>query len=237
MLLAAGAARWPPGPLVDYYFRSLEIDAMRALPISLSILTLLSVAATAAKAQWGYVDNRASTVGESYARGVSDVVRSRGQANLDNSAAAINYSQARSSEIKNYADATNTYFQMRAANKAYRAAERGPRPTSEDWVRWAKEGAPKPLSPGEFDPVTGKIKWPVMLKADAFAKYRTQLDELFAKRASSDSLTIEDFIQVDKLSKALLEDLKAHIKEVPPDLYVQSKEFVKSLAYQVRQPS
>lgn len=210
---------------------------MRALPIRLSILTLLSVAATVAQAQWGYVDNRASTVGESHARGVSDMVRSRGQANLDNSAAAINVSQARSNEIQNYAAATNTYFQMRAANKAYRAAARPKRATSEDWVRWAKEGAPKPLSPGEFDPVTGKIKWPVMLKADAFVKYRAQLDELFAKRSTSDSLTIQDFIQVDKLSKSLLEALKSHIKEVPPNLYVQSKEFVKSLAYEVRRQS
>jgi len=210
---------------------------MRALPISLSILTLLSVAATAAKAQWGYADNRASTVGESHARGVSDMVRSRGQANLDNSAAAINMTAARSQQITNYRDGTNTYFEMRAANKAYRAAERGPRATSEDWVRWAKEGAPKPLSPGEFDPVTGKIKWPVMLKASAFAKYRKQLDELFAKRATSDSLTIEDFIQVDKISKALLAALKAHIREVPPDLYIASKEFVKSLAYEVRRHS
>ena len=210
---------------------------MRALPIGLSILILLSVAATAAKAQWGYVDNRASTVGESYARGVSDMVRSRGQANLDNSAAAINYSQARSNEIKNYRDGTNTYFEMRAANRAYRAAERGPRATSEDWVRWAKEGAPKPLSPGDFDPVTGKINWPVMLKADEFAKYREQLDGLFAKRATSDSLALGDFVQVDKTSKALLEELKAHIREVPPDLYVASKEFVKSLAYEVRRPS
>ena len=210
---------------------------MRALPIGLSILILLSVAATAAKAQWGYVDNRASTVGESYARGMSDVIRSRGQYNLDTSAAAINVSQARSNEIKNYRDATNTYFEMRAANRAYRAAARPKRATSEDWVRWAKEGAPKPLSPGEFDPVTGKINWPVMLKADEFAKYREQLDELFAKRASSDSLSIQDFIEVDKISKALLEELKAHIKDVPPDLYIASKEFVKSLAYEVRRPS
>jgi len=209
---------------------------MRALLISVSVLTLLSVAATVAQAQW-YVDNRASTVGESYARGMSDVIRSRGQYNLDTSAAAINASQARSNEIKNYADATNTYFEMRAANKKYRAAERGKRATSEDWVRWAKEGAPKPLSPGEFDPVTGKIKWPVMLKAAEFAEYRQQLDELFAKRASSDALTIDDFIQVDKLTKSLLEELKAHIREVPPNLYVQSKEFVKSLAYEVRRQS
>jgi hypothetical protein len=234
MFPSVRAARGPSRPAAERSI--LEIDPMRALPISLSILGLLSVAAAVARAQW-YVDNQASTVGESYARGMSDVIRSRGQYNLDTSAAAINASQARSNEIKNYADATNTYFEMRAANKAYRQKERGKRATSEDWVRWAKEGAPKPLSPGDFDPVTGKIHWPVTLREDAFAKYREQLDALFAKRASSEALTVQDFIEVDKLTKALLEDLKAHVKEVPAHLYIASKEFVKSLAYEVRRPS
>lgn len=209
---------------------------MKALPISLSILVLWSVAPTMVRAQW-YVDNQASTVGESYARGMADVVRSRGQANLDNSAAAINLSQARSNEIKNYADATNTYFEMRAANKKYREAERGKRATSEDWVRWAKEGAPKPLNPGQFDPVTGKIKWPVALNSEAYAQYREKLDALFAKRASNSALTIDDFIEVDKLTTAMLAELKGQIRQLPPDLYLASKEFVKSLAYEVRRPS
>jgi len=209
---------------------------MKALKLSVLVLIVGGVAATLAQAQW-YVDNQASTVGESYARGMSDVIRSKGQYNLTTSQAAINATQAQSNAMKNYEQWTNTYFQTRAANKAYRQAEAGPRPTSEDFVRWAKEGAPQPLSPSEYDPVTGKINWPVMLKADEFSKYRTELDELFAKRASNDSLTLQDFIEVDKITNALLEDLKSQIKNVPPDLYIASKEFVKSLAYEVRRPS
>lgn len=210
---------------------------MKTLPVYLSVLILFGVVATTAQAQWGYVDNRASTVGESHARGVSDIVRARGQYNLDTSAAAINVSEARSREMDNYAKWTNTYFEARATNRAYRAAERRPRASSEDWVRWAKEGAPKPLTPGSFDPVTGKINWPVMLQASEFADLRTELDKLFAKRATADALTIEDFVKIDNTAKALLEELKKNIRKVPPNLYIESKEFVKSLAYEVRQPA
>ena len=210
---------------------------MKSLSISLSVLTLLGATATVAQAQWGYVDNRASTPAESYARGMSDVVRSRGQYNLDTSAAAINVSQARSNEIDNYSKWTNTYFEARATNRAYRAAEKGPRPSSEDWVRWAKEGAPKPLSPGQFDPVTGKINWPTMLQASEFAELRSEMDELFAKRATESSLTIQDFVKIDNTAKSLLAELKKYIRDVPANQSIASKEFVKSLAGEVRQPA
>ena len=76
-----------------------------------------------------FIDNRASTVGESYARGYADVVRSHGTAILANSEAAINMTQAVRRDMENRDKWTDTYFQMRQKNRDYRAAERGPRPT------------------------------------------------------------------------------------------------------------
>ena len=64
--------------------------------------------------------------------------------------------QAQKQEIENRAQWTQTYFDMRAVNRAARAAERGPRPTMEQLARIAHEGIPAPLSPSQVDPVSGK---------------------------------------------------------------------------------
>ena len=53
--------------------------------------------------------SHASTAAEGQLRGMGDLVRSQGQANLSNSAAAINYSVARKNEIENRNQWTHTY--------------------------------------------------------------------------------------------------------------------------------
>lgn len=75
-----------------------------------------------------------STAAGSASTGMANVISARGSANLNNSAAAVNYTQAQSNEIKNHEQYTNTYFDMRATNKAARAAEDGPPPTAEQMV-------------------------------------------------------------------------------------------------------
>ena len=54
-----------------------------------------------------------STAAGSAATGMANVISSRGSANLNNSAAAVNMTQAQSNEIKNHEQYTNTYFDMR----------------------------------------------------------------------------------------------------------------------------
>ena len=119
-----------------------------------ALLVLFSSLAAAQYYGGGYIDNKASTVGESYARGYSDVVRSHGMANLANSEAAINMTEAARRDMENRDQWTDTYFQMRQKNRDYRAAERGPRPSREDFVRIAAAGRPERLSPSQLDSVT-----------------------------------------------------------------------------------
>ena len=57
---------------------------------ALAIVALLGSWAAAQYYGGAYVNNKASTVGESYARGMGDVMRSQGMRNLANSEAAIN---------------------------------------------------------------------------------------------------------------------------------------------------
>jgi hypothetical protein len=200
---------------------------------------VLGAAAGPALAQYygPYAEYHASTAAEGAARGMADVVRSQGQANLANSAAAINMTEAQSNYIQNRDQWTNTYFQMRDANRKYRAAERGPRPSMEDLVRNAQTGMPDRLSPGELDSVAGGISWPGLLQTDQYAAYRSELDALYAKRARDGALSTPDYIQADKLTKDMMAELKDQIRDVPQMDYIAAKRFLQSLGYEARLPA
>ena len=177
------------------------------------------------------------TVGGSYLHGMGDVIRSQGQANLDNSAAAINYSAARSQEIDNYKKYTNAYFEARAANRAYREKERGPRPTMEDLVRYAQMGKPDRLSPGDMDVVTGELNWPIVLQSDELADDRAAVEEAFRHRSASGVMGMQEVMKVRQLTDTMLAKLKDNVREIPPNEYIAGKRFLESLAYEATHPT
>ncbi len=210
---------------------------MRKSAIGASALLSLLCSIGVAQYYGGYVDNKASTVGESHARGYADVVRSQGMANLANSAAAINMTEAAKRDMENRDQWTDTYFQMRQKNRDYRAAERGPRPSREDFVRIAAAGRPDKLSPSQLDSVTGEISWPRVLTQPQFADSRAQLEALFANRAAYGQSTLDDYSKINATIKAMSEELKKVVRDVPPSDYTASKRFLDSLAYENRQPA
>jgi hypothetical protein len=178
-----------------------------------------------------------STAAEGQLRGMGDVIRSQGQANLNNSAAAINYSVARSSEIDNANKWTSTYFNMRETNRRAREAERRPRASMEDLVRYAQAGKPQSLSPSELDPVSGKISWPAFLATDHYASHRGALESVFARRATTGAIDAAEYMEVRKTTDAMMDELKSQIREIPPAQYTFAKRFIQSLAYEASQPA
>ena len=176
--------------------------------------------------------HHASTAEEGMLRGMGDLTRSAGEANLRNSEAANNYEDARSKDLDNRLKATDTYFQMRAANKQYRDSERSPRSTTEQLFRRAREAAPKSLSPTELDPFTGKVDWPLALRGQAFGAERSIVDDVFANRYSSSGVTTADAYQAVNDALASMENtLKANIRDYPSGDYMKAKNFLHSLSY------
>jgi len=184
--------------------------------------------------EYPYVNNRALTPGESFARGLGDVIRSQGAYNLMTSKAAINATEAQRNDIQNREQWTNTYFQMRRENRVARAEEQGPRPTAEELVRYAQMGKPKPLGPNQLDAVSGKIYWPRSLGTDQFASSRGQLDELFAKRARYGDISMEDLMKIQAETNKMINQLNQQIRDIPPMEYTAAKQFLVSLAYEVQ---
>jgi len=164
---------------------------------------------------------------------MADLTRSAGAANLMNSAAMINVEKARSQYIKNRVDATNAYFEMRSINRKAREAERGPRPTQEDLVRYAAARAPSRLSVSELDPVTGQINWPTVLRNDAFAQGRTTLESAMAARAQTGNLSLSQRTAVKRTTQDMEMTLKQNIDAISPMDYVNAKKFLKGLGYEL----
>jgi hypothetical protein len=139
--------------------------------------------------------------------------------------------QAQRAALQNDQLYANTYFEMRAMNRAARAAEKGPKPTMEQLVRIAQQGAPRPLPTGSLDPVSGSVAWPELLKTADFDSQRTELNDLFAKRAELGGLGFADQTKARQAVEAMFATLKEQVRSVPPDQYVVSRSFLNSLSY------
>ena len=181
---------------------------------------------------YGYGSYGGGTVASNNMNGMANMISAKGSANLSNSQAAINATQAQSQEIQNRQQYTDTYFNMRATNQAATEAERGPHPTMEQLARIAADGVPKPISSSEVDPVSGAIvSWPDLLQDDQFAAQRKDVEQLLAKQASYGRLGYTDQKQARTTIDDMFDELKAEITQVPSQQYVASRSFLQSLIY------
>jgi hypothetical protein len=164
-------------------------------------------------------------------QGLSQVISAQGQANLANSAAAINYTQAQSNELRNQVQGTQTFWAMRDIGRAEREKERGPRPTPEELARRARAGAPRQLNTSQIDPVTGKIFWPSALQQSDFNDQRAPVDEMAAKWVKYGSLDYSDQTAMRQNIDAMFDSLKGQITAIPQQDYTQCRSFLQSLLY------
>jgi hypothetical protein len=172
-----------------------------------------------------------STAAGSALSAMSQVISSEGQYNLATSAAAVNMTHAVHNQLGNDMLATETYFGMRAANRAAREQEREPRLTMEQLVSIAREGAPRPMNARDADPVTGGLNWPSALQQNSFSGGRKELDEIFAKRARYGGLTYSDQMVAKQTVDGMFTGLKSQIKQIPPQDYVACRDFLRTLIY------
>jgi hypothetical protein len=178
----------------------------------------------------------ASTAFEGAARGFADYMRSQGQFNLSTAEAAVAASQARQQEIDNYQQWVDAYHNTRRKIREYRAAERRPRATAEDLIRYAQRARPDRPSPSELDALTGRVSWPVLLRHEAFAEHRTALGELFQKRAMDRHLQTEHYLAIQEAIDAFESELKSRVRQLPLQDYASAKRFLRSLDYEAQLP-
>ena len=181
--------------------------------------------------------HHASTAAEGAQRGMADVIRSQGAANLMNSEAMINVEEARSKYIQNRLQWTDTYFQMKTINKQYRDAQRRPPPSPQQAIRLNQQRLPDRLSAQKVDPLVGDIKWPFAFQMDVFADDKEEIEALFAKRAVQGYLTPEQFAAVRHHTASMASELKRQRAKIGGNFSIEGQKFLKSLDYEAGFPA
>lgn len=205
---------------------------LRNAAISFGLLLPAAACLQAQPYAGGYV-YQPSTAGESYARGMSDLVRSAGVNNLLNSEAANNYEEARSKNFDNRLKYTETYFKQQQMNREYRRAKRGPRPSPEALYRSSRAMMPDRPDASELDPVYGRIEWPPYLTQEQFASYRTKMENLFAKRAEGEA-TYETSQEISQVADAMAEQLRESAGGSITNATINASKFIQSLKFETR---
>lgn len=178
-----------------------------------------------------------STLQEGIGRGIGQVWRAKGEYNRATAEAAINFAEARRRETENHKQWVQTYFDTREINRQAREADlKTHRGSADDWARLALASRPRPLSAGELDSATGKIRWPDMFRSEEFAAYRAQVEKAFADRAYHGMMGSEARATVAQATDQMLASLKSHIHDMPASDYMQARRFITGLAYEATQP-
>jgi hypothetical protein len=101
---------------------------------------------------------------------------------------------------------------------------------------WDMQKLPRRLGSNEFDPVTGKIRWPQAFLAEKYATPRRSLEKLFVARASTGP-TPTVATEIHNVIVDMIEMLRADIEGLPANDYVAARKFLDSLDYSVIAPS
>ena len=193
--------------------------------------------ATAPIYNWSYY-RHASTPTEGYLRGQASIISSVGQTNYTNSLAAVNFQEAYRRQLENSRLYVQTFFERRELARQYYEKYNPIPPTKEQWARITEASLPDRLTKDQYDPVTGRLVWPHILRTEEYAALRNRVDELMASRSPENSGDgSPSHKELSQLVDALKRLLKDNIDEVTPQQYANAKWFLLSLGYEAELPA
>jgi hypothetical protein len=184
---------------------------------------------------WGGASTPASAAGHA----MGDMIRSQGMYNQMTTAGMINVEEARSKYIENQKQWTEVYMQRErilAAQRAQRTEDARARNAQMQEFQATHSDLPPRLPTSELDPATGKITWPSALMRDGFASNRKQIDDLFATRAHTGTMS-ELSSQITRSVKSLQDELRKNIREIVPQEYMDARRFLDRLSLEGRFPA
>ncbi len=185
---------------------------------------------------WSYL-RHSSTATEGYLRGSATVVQAAGQATYLNSLAAVNFQEATRRQIENHGLYVRTYFANKELNRQYREKYAPVPPTKEQWERITQAALPDRLTAEQYDPATGRLVWPHILRTDEYKAFRDRIDQLFASRSPENS---GDGSPSQRELNSLIDGmkllLKSNISTVSGSQYGAAKWFLVSLDYEAQLP-
>src|SRR5579872_3279977 len=184
----------------------------------------------------GYGYYGGGTAAGNYFMGLAQVIRAEGQYNAMTAQGMVSYEEARSKYIDNVNRWTQAYFQMREANDAYQRQKFARTKHSRETLAMvAASDVPLRLSSYDLDPISGKINWPAPLLEAQYDGLRSDLDQLFATRATTSQTGTSAPIHED--IRQLRDALRSNIETMPANDYIAARKFLDSLDYSIVQPA
>lgn len=181
---------------------------------------------------WNYQDH-ASTLEQGYLQGVASVYQGAGQAAYMNSLAAVNFQEAYRRQLENNRLYVQVFLERREMVRQYLDKYGNHPPTREQLERVAKNALPDRLTADEYDPSTGKLVWPHILRDDAYTPFRTRIDELMASRTPESSGDGSPWQrELHQLIDGMIRLLKQNIETMTVQQYARAKWFLVSLDYE-----
>jgi len=167
----------------------------------------------------------------------ANTLRAQGEYNMDTTAAMSNYEDARSKYIDNQQKWIQVYGEKQRALAAQHEAEReathAERERAREFQAANPPAGPPRLTASQLDSYTGRIQWPTALNEVAFEGQRKSLEALFALRVHT-STNPDLASKVDKAVREMKESLRAKIREIPSQDYIEARRFLDSLAVEGR---
>jgi hypothetical protein len=167
----------------------------RILALFLALLVVAGASAVTAQV----IYNSASTAAEGAANGMSNIISAQGQRNLSNSQAAINLTQARSSQIDNQVKSVNAFWEKNAIYSQHQQEEFANIQKQREF--YMSRHALTSLTPEDFDRASGAVNWPRVLEQKQYDQYRTVLDKLMKQRAYAGALTGDEYMEATAANK------------------------------------
>ena len=185
---------------------------------------------------WSYLGH-SSTFEEGYLRGSANVIQSVGQTNYMNSLAAVNVQEAVRRRIENQNLYVRKVLENRELNAQYRARYASVAPTKEEWQQVTEAALPDRLTPEQYDPSSGRLVWPHILRTDEYKAFRERIDQLFASRTPDNSGNgSPSQRELASLIDGMKVLLKNNIDSVSSSQYASAKWFLLSLDYEAQLP-
>jgi hypothetical protein len=169
------------------------------------------------------------TVAGSQAAGMGAMIRAQGAYNQMTAEAKIAAEQAKQMALDNKLKVAQTNYQLHRLNENERALQ-----ARKESALHAPVPPPKTprLTAHQLDPVTGQITWAPVLEKPEFAAERTELDDLFARRAVNPAAVTH--AQVMKLTDALRDKLDAEHDRLPTADFFTARHFLEALEAESR---
>jgi hypothetical protein len=185
---------------------------------------------------WGGMGARytGTTPAESYARGMSEVIRAQGDAYEAATRGAISYEQARANYMENklrWHEISLQRQQMGEQKRAQNAAAE--RAARERRQATAGDKPPELLSDAQYDRTTGTVHWPELLATEPFADQRAKLEETLKVRARTGGHASINQQIIDQ-TQDMQTLLKSRIRDVPPASYMDARKFLDQLTREAR---